>query len=69
MRVEFENNYMWRHALAILLAAEGKHNRFYRLLLAAHIVGRSSLVQHWKQMLNYLDTHCGDRMREAGVRI
>jgi len=25
MRREFENNYMWRHAWAILLAAEGKH--------------------------------------------
>jgi putative transposase len=26
-------------------------------------------VQGWKQMLNYLDTFCGDRIREAGVRI
>jgi putative transposase len=25
-------------------------------------------IQHWKQMLNYLDTYCGDRIREAGVR-
>jgi len=25
-------------------------------------------VQHWKQMLNYLDTICADRIREAGVR-
>lgn len=25
-------------------------------------------VQSWKLMLNYLDTYCGDRMREAGVR-
>ena len=25
MRLEFEKNYMWRHAWAILLAAEGKH--------------------------------------------
>ena len=25
-------------------------------------------VQHWKQMLNYLDTYCGERIREAGVR-
>jgi putative transposase len=25
-------------------------------------------VQGWKLMLNYLDTYCGDRMREAGVR-
>jgi putative transposase len=26
-------------------------------------------VQHWKQMLNYLDTYCGERIREAGVRL
>jgi putative transposase len=26
-------------------------------------------VQGWKQMLNYLDTFCGDRIREAGVRL
>lgn len=25
-------------------------------------------VQHWKQMLNYLDLVCGERIREAGVR-
>jgi putative transposase len=25
-------------------------------------------VQGWKLMLNYMDTYCGDRMREAGVR-
>ena len=25
-------------------------------------------VQHWKQMLNYLDTFCGERIREAGAR-
>jgi len=25
-------------------------------------------VQHWKQMLNYLDTMCADRIRDAGVR-
>jgi putative transposase len=25
-------------------------------------------VQHWKQMLNYLDTICADRIREAGHR-
>jgi putative transposase len=25
-------------------------------------------VQGWKLMLNYLDTYCGDRMREAGIR-
>ncbi len=26
-------------------------------------------VQGWKQMLNYLDAFCGERIREAGVRI
>ena len=31
-------------------------------------VGKWETVQHWKQMLNYLDTYCGDRIREAGVR-
>jgi putative transposase len=25
-------------------------------------------VQSWKLMLNYLDTYCGERMREAGIR-
>lgn len=25
-------------------------------------------VQQWKQMLNYLDTYCGDRIRAAGIR-
>jgi putative transposase len=25
-------------------------------------------VQGWKLMLNYLDTYCGERMREAGIR-
>jgi hypothetical protein len=23
-------------------------------------------VQHWKQMLNYLDTMCGDRIADSG---
>jgi putative transposase len=31
-------------------------------------VGKWETVQHWKQMLNYLDTYCGERIREAGVR-
>ena len=31
-------------------------------------VAKWETVQHWKQMLNYLDTYCGDRIREAGVR-
>jgi putative transposase len=32
------------------------------------VVGKWETVQHWKQMLNYLDTVCGDRIQEAGVR-
>jgi putative transposase len=32
------------------------------------VVARWETVQHWKQMLNYLDTVCGERIREAGVR-
>jgi putative transposase len=31
-------------------------------------VAKWETVQHWKQMLNYLETVCGDRIREAGVR-
>jgi putative transposase len=31
-------------------------------------VAKWETVQHWKQMLNYLETMCGDRIREAGVR-
>jgi putative transposase len=32
------------------------------------VVAKWNTVQHWKQMLNYLDTVCGDRMLEAGIR-
>ena len=32
------------------------------------VVTKWETVQHWKQMLNYLDTVCGERIREAGVR-
>jgi putative transposase len=32
------------------------------------VVAKWETVQHWKQMLNYLDTVCGERIREAGVR-
>ncbi len=30
-------------------------------------VAKLQTVQSWKQILNYLDTLCGDRIREAGV--
>ncbi len=32
------------------------------------VVAKWETVQHWKQMLNYLDTVCGDRIQEAGIR-
>jgi putative transposase len=32
------------------------------------VVAKWQTVQNWKQMLNYLDTVCEDRIREAGVR-
>jgi putative transposase len=38
-------------------------------LALTKVVGKWKTVQSWKQMLNYLDTICGDRMREAGARI
>ena len=31
-------------------------------------VGKQETIQHWKQMLNYLDTVRGDRIRADGVR-
>ena len=37
-------------------------------LALAKVVKKWDTVQQWKQMLNYLDTVCGDRIREAGVR-
>jgi putative transposase len=37
-------------------------------LALAKVVAKWETVQHWKQMLNYLDTVCGDRIREAGIR-
>jgi putative transposase len=37
-------------------------------LALSRMVAKWETVQHWKQMLNYLDTMCGDRIREAGVR-
>jgi transposase-like protein len=38
-------------------------------LALTKVTAKWETVQNWKQMLNYLDTFCGDRMREAGVRL
>ena len=40
----------------------------FKLLCLAliRVVAKWDTVQHWKQMLNYLDTMCGDRIKEAG---
>jgi putative transposase len=35
-------------------------------LALARVVAKWETVQHWKQMLNYLDTMCGDRIKAAG---
>jgi putative transposase len=42
----------------------------FKLLYLAltKVVAKWETVQSWKQMLNHLDTVCGDRIREAGVR-
>jgi len=42
----------------------------FKLLYLAltKVVAKWETVQGWKQMLNYLDTVCGDRIQEAGVR-
>jgi len=42
----------------------------FKLLYLAltKVVAKWETVQGWKQMLNYLDTVCGDRIREAGGR-
>ena len=37
-------------------------------LALTNVAAKWETVQQWKQMLNYLDTACGDRIREAGVR-
>jgi putative transposase len=37
-------------------------------LALSKVVAKWETVQHWKQMLNYLETHCGDRIRESGYR-
>ena len=35
-------------------------------LALVRVVAKWQTVQGWKQMLNYLDTMCGDRISEAG---
>jgi putative transposase len=35
-------------------------------LALARVVAKWETVQYWKQMLNYLDTMCGDRIQAAG---
>lgn len=42
----------------------------FKLLYLAltKVAAKWETVQHWKQMLNHLDTVCGDRIREAGGR-
>lgn len=37
-------------------------------LALSKVAAKWETVQNWKQMLNYLETMCGDRIREAGVR-
>jgi putative transposase len=37
-------------------------------LALSKVVAKWETVQHWKQMLNYLDTVCADRIRDAGAR-
>ena len=40
----------------------------FKLLYLAlvRVVAKWETVQHWKQMLNYLDTLCGDRIADSG---
>jgi len=37
-------------------------------LALSKVVAKWETVQHWKQMLNHLDTVCAERIREAGAR-
>jgi putative transposase len=37
-------------------------------LALSKVVAKWETVQHWKQMLNHLDTVCAERIREAGIR-
>jgi putative transposase len=38
-------------------------------LALTKVAAKWETVQNWKQMLNYLDTFCGSRIREAGARL
>jgi putative transposase len=38
-------------------------------LALTKVTAKWQTVQSWKQMLNYLDTYCGDRIRAAGGRL
>jgi transposase-like protein len=38
-------------------------------LALTNVAAKWETVQHWKQMLNYLDMIGGDRIREAGARL
>jgi transposase-like protein len=38
-------------------------------LALSRMVAKWDTVQHWKQMLNYLDAVCGERIREAGATL
>jgi hypothetical protein len=50
------------------LFASANRIRAFKLLYLAllRVVAKWETVQHWKQMLNYLDTMCGDRISEVG---
>lgn len=37
-------------------------------LALSKVVAKWETVQHWRQMLNHLDTVCAERIREAGAR-
>jgi putative transposase len=37
-------------------------------LALTKVIARWETVQHWKEMLNYLDSVCAERIREAGVK-
>lgn len=47
----------------------GEEAAFKLIYLAlTKVAAKWQTVQHWKQMLNHLDTVCGDRIAEAGIR-
>lgn len=37
-------------------------------LALSKVTAKWETVQHWKQMLNYLEMHCGDRIQDSGYR-